>query len=460
MKRLFTFIALMLLISAISAQTMTLTFTGRDANNHYVQLERITVINQTKGWQETLIWPDTTLTMQNGTGIDESVANGGFALLQNNPNPFNGTTDVNLTVADAGMVTLEIVDVNGRVVETWCTSSLQTGLNQFRVSLSVAGTYMMTAHQNGKSSSIKMMCNGGGNGNGIEYAGAAGTTHALSIQTKSHTRGNTNNPFNVGDQMEYVGSANIGGEMTESRHVTQALNASETIVLVFDASQEPCPATVTDIDGNVYNTVLIGTQCWMKENLRTTHYADNTFIPSVDTVSHTDPYRHAPDNNEANVATYGYLYNWAAAMHGAASSEANPSGVQGICPNGWHLPSDAEWTQLTDYVSSQSEYVCGNDSINIAKALAADTGWGTEDEECLIGNDLSANNATGFGALPAACFNASSQYLYFGKATYFWSATAKFEKYTYTRYLGIGYANVYRSYRTTAMSISVRCIRN
>ena len=62
------------------AQTVTLTFTGQDAANQYVQLDRVSITNQTKDWQETLVWPDTVLTMQNGTGIGESVANGVFGL--------------------------------------------------------------------------------------------------------------------------------------------------------------------------------------------------------------------------------------------------------------------------------------------------------------------------------------------------------------------------------------------
>ena len=181
------------------AQTVTLTFTGQDAANQYVQLDRVSITNQTKDWQETLVWPDTVLTMQNGTGIGESVANGVFGLSQNNPNPFSGTTNVNLTVAFAGAVTLEITDGNGKIVET-CTASLQPGTNQFRVSLSAAGTYILTARQNGKTSSVKMVCNGAGNGSGIEYIGTTVETPYYDVSTaapKSHIRGFTDNPLHL-----------------------------------------------------------------------------------------------------------------------------------------------------------------------------------------------------------------------------------------------------------------------
>jgi uncharacterized protein (TIGR02145 family) len=226
---------------------------------------------------------------------------------------------------------------------------------------------------------------------------------------------------------------------------------------------QPCPGTpnVTDYDGNIYNTVQIGNQCWMKENLRTTHYADNTLIPAGDTYSNTDPYRYAPDNDEANVAVYGYLYNWPAMMHGASSSSANPSGVQGICPTGWHVPSDAEWTQLTDYVSSQSQYVCGSNNTYIAKALAATTGWiYYHSGECYPGDQsVHANNATGFSALPAGRIN-GSYYDSFGSNALFWSATERYGNTAYFPGLYYGGANVGKNDHFKNAGFSVRCLRD
>ncbi|MBP5556301.1 MAG: hypothetical protein J6X65_01135 [Bacteroidales bacterium] len=452
-------IGLEFLFGTLQAQTVTLTFTGRYAANQYVQLDHIFVTNLTKGWQEIIYWPDTTLTMQNGTGIDESVANGGFALSQNNPNPFSGTTDLNLTVADAGAVTLEIVDGNARIVETQSFASLPIGTNQFRISLSAAGTYVMSARQNGKSSSIKMVCNDGGNGNRIEYMGASVETWCTAtLQPKSITT----NPFDLGDQMEYVGYASINGTEVESLHITQVQNASQTFALLFPTATgggHPCPGneTITDIDGNVYNTVLIGNQCWMKENLRTTKYADYTPIPAGGTYSDTDPYRYAPNNDESNVATFGYLYNWPAVMHAEAPSEANPSGVQGICPNGWHVPSDAEWTQLTDYVSSRGVFVCGSDNSYIAKALAATTGWYECDYECAVGNDQSANNATGFSALPTGYYY-SDGYYYFSFDTNFWGATADGENQSCWRNIDFSWAYMHRYCSRRDFGYSVRCL--
>ena len=467
MKKAICIFALSLMGVATFAQTVTLTFTGRNAANHYMQLDRVVITNQTKGWQETIYWPDTTLIMQNVTGIDESVANGGFVLSQNNPNPFTGTTDVNLMVADAGTVTLEIADGNGRIVGANNYSPLPTGTHQFRITLSAAGTYVMTARQNGNTSSIKMVCNGAGNGNRIEYVGttAVETLRATSLQPKS----TTTNPFTFGDQMEYVGYATLNGEEVESQHITQMQNASQTFALLFPVASpfdgHSCSAErfITDFDNNIYNTVQIGNQCWMRENLRTTHYANgDTILEGGELLSESQPYRYTPHNDVNTISTYGYRYNWNAVMHGANSSETNPSGVQGICPDGWHVPSIAEWQQLSDYVSSVYAYRCDERESYIAKALASATDWGITNTtfDCAIGNNTEANNATGFSALPAGITDPDFNGFEF--CTVFWSATVADEEYNFSWFRSLfspsAIMDVWQ--RPQYSGFSVRCVRD
>ncbi len=223
---------------------------------------------------------------------------------------------------------------------------------------------------------------------------------------------------------------------------------------------QPCPgaATVTDIDNNTYNTVKIGNQCWMKENLRTTRNANGTSIALGSSTSTTTAYRYYPYNNSSNVSTYGYLYNWKAVMGSSSSSSANPSGVQGICPTGWHVPSDAEWTQLTNYVGSQTHYQCDNSSDNIAKALASTTGWDSSTNTCAVGNNPISNNATGFSALPAGSYY--GDYGSFGNIAALWSATEYDGYLAYGR--GLSYSNAYvgRNYYDKYPGFSVRCVRD
>ncbi|HRS54310.1 MAG TPA: fibrobacter succinogenes major paralogous domain-containing protein, partial [Bacteroidales bacterium] len=168
------------------------------------------------------------------------------------------------------------------------------------------------------------------------------------------------------------GTATITNPSSPTTSITD-LVIPDTVVLRWTISNPPCANSFDDVvittkacftcgvdnltdsrDGNTYQTVQIGTQCWMKENLK--------YLPSVvgsATGSNTVPYYYVYGYNgtdvftakaQPNYSVYGVLYNWPAAMAGAASSNNNPSGVQGVCPSGWHLPSDAEWQQLELYI--------------------------------------------------------------------------------------------------------------
>ena len=214
-------------------------------------------------------------------------------------------------------------------------------------------------------------------------------------------------------------------------------------------------ATVTDYDLNVYNTVQIGNQCWMRENLRSTHYADGTAIAAGTTSSTTTAYYYPLQGD----FTYGYLYNWKAVMRNSSNSQSNPSGVQGVCPNGWHVPSDAEWDELQNYVSSQSHYLCNGDNNNVAKALAAKTGWVSSTGTCAVGNIQVSNNATGFSALPAG-HNYGGSYTNYGTAATFWSSTEAGSANTFDRSVDYSNAVFTRSNHPKGYGFSVRCLRD
>ena len=159
----------------------------------------------------------------------------------------------------------------------------------------------------------------------------------------------------------------------------------------------------------------------------------------------TAPYWCYPDNNPANKNTYGLLYNWAAAS--------------GVCPTGWHLPSRGEWQQLIDYVSGQAESVCGNNSVNIAKAFATPTGWAESTVACAVGNTPSTNNTTGFSVYPAGFY--SNNYT-FGNFAIFWSNTQYYnENFAYCCYLTFNSASVNNAYfNIKSNAVSVRCVHN
>lgn len=200
-------------------------------------------------------------------------------------------------------------------------------------------------------------------------------------------------------------------------------------------------------DGNIYNWVLIGTQIWMAENLK--------FLPSVvgpGTVSVTAPYYYvygydgtdvSAAKATANYTTYGVLYNWTAAMNGAESSTENPSGLQGVCPTGWHLPSDAEWTDLTDYLGGTS--VAGGKLKEVGT-----THWDSP--------NAGATNETGFTALPAGYVNSSFNKI--RKEAYWWTTSESGSTSALTRLIQYDTGNIYRIAYGKQIGFSVRCVKD
>ena len=191
----------------------------------------------------------------------------------------------------------------------------------------------------------------------------------------------------------------------------------------------------------------------MKENMRATKYSDGTSITKASVMQESSSTRYYYDPGQA--ANYGYLYNWPAAK-GPSSVSANN---QGICLTGWHVPSDGEWTLLTQYVGSQSNYLCSNNSSYIAKALASTTGWNSSTSTCAVGNTPASNNATGFSAVPAGNHLGSSFNLS-GSNAYFWSSTEYSSSHAYYRYLDYNNASVTSSHYNKSNGYSVRCLRD
>ena len=201
-------------------------------------------------------------------------------------------------------------------------------------------------------------------------------------------------------------------------------------------------------DDKTYPYVTIGTQVWMTENL--------AYLPSVSlptSGSESSPYYYVYDYNgtsytEAKTTTnyqpYGVLYNWPAAMNGAASSSADPSGVQGICPDGWHLPSDAEWTQLINYLGGVSDAGGKMKEAGTAHWSRPNTG---------------ATNESGFTALPGGYRNYGGTFNYIGDYGFWWSSTQDTTDSAWYRRLNYYNSNVLRNDYDKGYGFSVRCVR-
>jgi len=211
---------------------------------------------------------------------------------------------------------------------------------------------------------------------------------------------------------------------------------------------------VRDIDSNIYNTVRIGTQTWMKENLRVTKYRNGVSIgtttPATLDISpeSTPKYQWAFNGNESNAAIYGRLYTYY-----AATDSLN------ICPVSWHVPTDADWTTLTDYLTNNGFGYQGSGN-DIGKSMAATSGWNTNAVAGNVGNDQSSNNSSAFTALPGGNRDYAGAFLSSGNFGIWWSSSEFNSVSSWYQYMYNNNNNVGRGNGSKSLGLSVRCIRD
>jgi len=200
-----------------------------------------------------------------------------------------------------------------------------------------------------------------------------------------------------------------------------------------------CPPTVVDVDGNTYNTVTIGTQCWMRENLKVTHYRNGDPIPNVTDGTAwsnltTGAYCNY-DNDANNSTTYGRLYNWYAV-----------GDIRNIAPTGWHVATDAEWTTLTTYLGGEE----------VAGGKLKEAGY-----MHWYSPNTGATNETGFTALPGGDREFGGAFGDIGYDGAWWSSTENYTPFfAWYRIVGSIFSNVYRACYYQEGGISVRCVRD
>jgi uncharacterized protein (TIGR02145 family) len=196
------------------------------------------------------------------------------------------------------------------------------------------------------------------------------------------------------------------------------------------------PVIVMDVDGNSYKYVVIGSQTWMGENLRVTRYRNGDLIQYV-----TDPAAWASlssgawcvnNNAMANDAIYGKLYNWFAVSSGL------------LCPEGWKVPSDADWLELEDFLEGPA----------LAGGKLKEPGtahWSTPNE--------GATDEFDFSALPGGRRNADGSFMLPGERGHWWTRSSAGAETAYIRYIGYNLASISKVNAPKRYGSSVRCIR-
>ena len=232
MKKFFTFLAVFgLVLGTAFAQNITLKFTGATNGGAYVRMDSVQIQNVSRSWSETVFYPDTVLTFQQ-TGITD--ANITSAEITSYPNPFNGTTNVAVTMPQSGEATIQLYNLAGQLLAER-TIALEAGKNLFEVRLQTAQVYLLAVSTAQGRNTVKLLNRGEGAESGILYRGVANATEK---RLSTHI-------FQSGDVLKITGFATHNGTVITSREVLQPQTASENFTLFFTLSVAPVAPTVT-----------------------------------------------------------------------------------------------------------------------------------------------------------------------------------------------------------------------
>ena len=350
-------------------------------------------------------------------------------------------------------------------VRAYATNSLGTayGNEQTFTTTSTAGLPNLTT--DAASSITESTATSGGNI--TDDGGATVTTRGVCWSTSQNptiANSKTNDGTGTGDFLSSVTGLTAGTTYYLRAYATNstgtAYGEEKTFITKEDITGQT--GTITDYDGNTYNTIGIGGQMWMAENLKVIHYANSTAIPlETDNTAwvalgdnNTDK-AYCYYNNDANGEkdTYGALYTYAAATNGD-----NDGATQGACPTGWHLPSDAQWKELEMY-------------LGMSQTDANATGWrGIDEGSKLAGNSsmwldgvLDSNAAfgtSGFLALPCGRRYTSGAFENVNSVSFWWMSNAYSSIDGRLRTIGYSRSSIGRGNNRKSIGLSVRCIKD
>ncbi len=403
--RTIVILLLSMMITGIRAQSgpISISFTAID-DKTYARIGIIKVMNLTNGADTVLLWPDTVLVLNQPSGIAiNPQSEEGFKVWQNYPNPAGSLTSIAVSVPGKDIVTMTITDVSGRELIN-SRSDLDRGLHTFLFSPGCGNLFFFSATWRGVRQSIKILFStpGAGLSCSLTYAGQEKLPPEL--KTTMVDRGF---PFTVGDELlmiGYIGSFQSG----------QVDYPTTDHLYIFQfATNTSCPETPTvTYEGQIYNTVQIFSQCWLKENLNV-----GEMIPGLQNQSDNGIIeKYCYKDKSDSCAKYGALYQWNEMMQYSSQERA-----RGICPPGWHVPSDIEWKILEGAVDSQ--FGIGNPEWEKEAAIRGyDAGVKLKSSFGWI-NDHNGTDSFGFSVLPAGHHDVVSPFVGVRISTSLWSST-------------------------------------
>lgn len=417
-----------------------LTFSGQNQQLHS-KLDSLKITNITAGGTLQLQWPDTAATVQLTpgdtlqylgyslgfpVGMDQPVfRENNFRLFQTGSNPVVNEGCVAVEIPADGTVEMTLSDLQGRILFRE-NRQLGKGIHGFSLSPGNHRILFVTARYNTEVRTIRIMAFGSGSGSACRFQYAGMTSPASGTNKEAPLK---------------------SGQMTQESCILDNPTYDETYTFQF-ATNIPCPGLPTITwQGQVYHTIQIMSQCWLKENLN----AGTMINGSQNQTDNGILEKYCYDNLPSRCDQYGGLYQWGEVMQYVAQQ-----GAQGICPDGWHVPTDQEFMVLEGIVDTQ--YPVGDPTwelysyrgFDVGKNLKTSSGWNTG-----IGTNL-----YGFSGLPAGSRTVNATFDFIGGAGIFWLSSEFSATKKHLRTLHCDYDNTYRTAQSPSIGYSVRCLKN
>jgi uncharacterized protein (TIGR02145 family) len=303
---------------------------------------------------------------------------------------------------------------------------------------------------------------------------AMGTTQLLSVPYALYAE-NSGNATSATPNLEAVLAENNSANNQQIKDLQDPTEAQDATTKAYidalianlqsqidDLDTDNSAGSITDQDGNTYDYLTYGDQVWTVENAEMVTYRDGTPIP-----------QQSFDTDWSNLTTGAWcyynndekkprLYNWYAVMGIYDSASFSDATLRKeFAPEGWHVPSDAEWTTLENHLIANGYNYDGTPTENkIAKAMASTTGWISDTGTGGPGNDQSLNNDSGFNAFPEGYRYNNGSFYNEGNGAIFWSSTENNSNVAWYRNLASNNSNLYRYYIFKQYGFSVRFVRD
>jgi uncharacterized protein (TIGR02145 family) len=422
MKKLLFLIALLCALKA-NAQNYLISFAGTGES---VTVNTVKVENLTKGTSLTLNGNDV-LRLVVATGVNSIIDNLSSEMTIY-PNPMRDNTTLEFYPPVEGAAIIEVCDMTGKPI-VQIHSYFENSRQNYGLSGLKSGFYLINVRGNNYQFSGKLVSHSESSGP-ISINKISNSIQAIDKKSSitDDIKGSLaiiDMAYTAGDRLKLTGVSGI-----YSTVITDVPVSDKTVTFNF--------ITCTDGDNNNYQVVVIGTQIWMAENLKTTKYKDSTPVPLVEdaaswAVLNAPGYCWYNNDAAANKSVYGALYHWLTINTG------------NLCPSGWHIPSDVEWTTLTNFL--------GGEAVSAGKLKeTGTTHW--------QGPNTGATNEFGFTALPGGNRGIDGTFSNIGSNGYWDSATEYNSSNRYGRAMNYNTLDLVRGPYGKRRGLSVRCLKD